>query len=456
MKTSLPSIFLALASLALLSPLVTPVQATDFTWTALGIDRYWGDRDNWAGGTGFPGASPFDNDTALFPVLSQSYLVEINNSSFPYVAGITFATPGYALQIGATTLHANGGITATVANAPDFEVNGGLVIGGPTMIRNLTGSGFISTSLNSSTLTQVGPAGNFTGAIRDSGGNETTALTVGDGTQTASLTLNPDSDGPNNYTGTTRVQTNATLVNGAAGALAADSPHVIDGTLDLTAGPGTVKSLSGTGTVSLGVNTLTITNGGTFAGTMNGTGTTIVSGGRFALNGSTTGGALVQSGADLGGSGTIGGPVTVQSGGTLSPGNSPDQLTLLSDLTLNSGSSLEMEFDGTAPGLYDQLDVQGLFAAGGTLSLTIDEGFTPVSGESFTLFNGATPGFDSGSFALSSNLPDGLAWDTSALATTGVVTVVPEPSTWALLISALLFTWGWVRRSGSRDRSSTI
>src|ERR1700733_5082744 len=119
---SLP-IFLALASLALVGPLAVPAQATGFTWTALGDSLNWSDPDNWAGGTGYPGATPFTNDTALFPVLSQSYLVQVNFGTSPYLSGMTFATPGYSVIVGSTTLHANGGITATVANAPDFEVD---------------------------------------------------------------------------------------------------------------------------------------------------------------------------------------------------------------------------------------------------------------------------------------------------------------------------------------------
>jgi hypothetical protein len=100
---------------------------------------------------------------------------------------------------------------------------------------------------------------------------------------------------------------------------------------------------------------------------------------------------------------------------------------------MQDGAVLVMEFSGTGAGLYDQLDVQGTFAAGGTLSLTLIDGFTPLYGASFTIFDGSTPGFDNGSFTLATNLGDGLYWDTSFLATAGIVTVVPEPSTGVLL-----------------------
>jgi hypothetical protein len=101
---------------------------------------------------------------------------------------------------------------------------------------------------------------------------------------------------------------------------------------------------------------------------------------------------------------------------------------------MNGGSTLSMQFGGAGAGLYDQLDVQGHFTAGGSLSLDLINGFTPLKGESFTIFNGGAPGFDAGSFTIDTNLGSGLHWDTSALASTGVVTVVPEPSTSALWI----------------------
>lgn len=166
-----------------------------------------------------------------------------------------------------------------------------------------------------------------------------------------------------------------------------------------------------------------------------------------------------KDGEAIGGSGIIGGPTTIQSGGTLSPGNSPGQITFLSGLTLNSGSLLAIEFAGTAPGSYDQLDVQGLFTAGGTLQLTIDTGFTPTLGDSFTIFNGTTPGLDAGSFDFVTTNYPGLTWDTSALASTGIITVasvVPEPSTWVLLLLGLSGLALGARRRAQEKGKGTI
>src|SRR5262249_41032318 len=101
-------------------------------------------------------------------------------------------------------------------------------------------------------------------------------------------------------------------------------------------------------------------------------------------------------------------------------------------------------------GLFDRLDMQGVFIAGGTLNLMLTNGFTPQNGASFQIFNGTTPDFDAGSFTLTTNLGGGLYWDTSALASTGVVLVVPEPGTAALVVFGLLAIAVWRPRLRGR------
>ena len=58
-------------------------------------------------------------------------------------------------------------------------------------------------------------------------------------------------------------------------------------------------------------------------------------------------------------------------------------------------------------------------------------GFTPSAGQSFDLITGAT----TGNFS-QVNLPplaNGMSWNTGSLYATGTISVVPEPSTLALL-----------------------
>ena len=93
----------------------------------------------------------------------------------------------------------------------------------------------------------------------------------------------------------------------------------------------------------------------------------------------------------------------------------------------------EPEFVGTLDRSFDRLDAQGIFTAGGTLNLQLIDGFVPVAGNSFLIFNGPTPGFDVGSFTFTTNLGGRLFWDTSALASSGIVSVIPKTETVGLV-----------------------
>jgi hypothetical protein len=92
------------------------------------------------------------------------------------------------------------------------------------------------------------------------------------------------------------------------------------------------------------------------------------------------------------------------------------------DVSVGASAVLKMELAGTTPGTqFDRLTVQQSLALGGTLEVTLTGGFTPAAGQSFNLLDW---GSLSGTFA-SINLPTlaGLAWNTSQLYTSGVVSV---------------------------------
>jgi hypothetical protein len=141
------------------------------------------------------------------------------------------------------------------------------------------------------------------------------------------------------------------------------------------------------------------------------------------------------------GAGQFTGGGTVTFAGGYSPGDSPALIAHAGDLTLASSNTLTMEIAGLDRGTgYDALDVAGTLAFGGTLDVVTYGAFTPASfaaGQSFDLFDWSSA---TGTFS-SLNLPDlaayGLAWDTSALYSTGVLSIttsaVPEPSTYAPL-----------------------
>jgi autotransporter-associated beta strand protein len=162
-----------------------------------------------------------------------------------------------------------------------------------------------------------------------------------------------------------------------------------------------------------------------------------------------TGGFAVGGSQTLRGSGTIVGNTTVN--GALQPGNSPGLLTFNNDLTLGGTAVTTMEITGTGVRgtAFDAIDVFGLLTYGGNLTLSLGTTFG-VGSYSFDLFDfGSTEGsFDtvtlgglySGSLVNSSGVW-GLAngndtWTFTQSSGLLELEVVPEPSTYALLVLA--------------------
>ncbi len=122
------------------------------------------------------------------------------------------------------------------------------------------------------------------------------------------------------------------------------------------------------------------------------------------------------------GSGTYTGLGTVNFEGDLKPGNSPAAVHFDGDVVLGTASTLRMELGGSTVGSqYDQINVAGKLTLGGTLEITLINGFIPTLGQSFDLLNWGTV---AGAFA-SLQLPSvpGLVWNTSQLSA-GIVSIV--------------------------------
>jgi hypothetical protein len=116
--------------------------------------------------------------------------------------------------------------------------------------------------------------------------------------------------------------------------------------------------------------------------------------------------------------------------------------------------ALELEIGGLLRGVdYDAIDVggAGVITFGGTLDVSLINGFNPVSGDSFDLFNWSFRNAI-GTFAALDlpTLSSGLSWDTSGLYTTGKLGVsgsaIPEPSAVAFLVGLCALTAGLIAR----------
>jgi len=179
------------------------------------------------------------------------------------------------------------------------------------------------------------------------------------------------------------------------------------------------------------------------AGSTNVWGTTTVNNGTLLVNGKMDGGTVtVNSPATVGGAGTILGGVSVQAGGTLAPGNAGiGTLTLSNTVALDTSAVTLMEINRTNAQNADLL-VASAIPFDGTLTV-VNTGPDLQAGDSFYLFAGTI----SGAFA-ATNLPalssTNLLWDTSLLASSGVIKVAantaPMPTITQPAVSGTNFT----------------
>jgi autotransporter-associated beta strand protein len=209
----------------------------------------------------------------------------------------------------------------------------------------------------------------------------------------------------------------AITVNSAGGILDAGSA-LTSGAANASAVLNITGAISGTGTVTKnGPGMVTITNPSN-----SWSGGTAVNAGTLAVNGLLPGAATVNSGATLQGTGTVGGALTIASGATLAPGNSAGKLTIGS-LGLSAGSTTKIEIGGLTRGSqFDAIDVGGSLNLNGTLQLSLINGFTPADRDSFDIFNAISIAGAFSSFQLP-DLAGTLGWDTSALYTSGALSV---------------------------------
>ena len=125
--------------------------------------------------------------------------------------------------------------------------------------------------------------------------------------------------------------------------------------------------------------------------------------------------------------------------GHFSPGNSPAIVTIAPQVRFTASNVLTMEIGGRTPGPgtpadngYDKLIFTNAVAPqvtwGGTLDIVFINGFAPVAGDAFDLFD-FNAALDAAAFG-SVNAPllgGGLAWDFSELYSTGTVRIAAAP-----------------------------
>ncbi|MVT70619.1 autotransporter outer membrane beta-barrel domain-containing protein [Bradyrhizobium pachyrhizi] len=248
-------------------------------------------------------------------------------------SGVTFIAGGTLALSDAGSIAAS---SQVIANGT-FSIAG--LSGAGTSIQRLSGSG--SVDLGAKTLTLTAANDTFAGVIGGSG-----ALTLAGGTQTLS--------GANTYSGVTTISA-GTLALAGAGAIS-NSRVVANAAFDISGltGAGTsVQSLAGSGSVTLGAKTLTLTNASdNFAGAIGGTGGLALTGGTQILSGVNT-----YSGA------------TTVNGGTLQAG-AVNAFSAASAITAGAGTTIDLNgFNQTMGGFSNAGTVRFGAAPGTTLTV---------------------------------------------------------------------------------------
>jgi autotransporter-associated beta strand protein len=317
-----------------------------------------------------PGAATFTG------TITGNGTVEKTGSGKMTLAGIDQLNPNAPLTISGGTLEApvglpRNGVPITLNAAGTLEVTG-------SVVRAISGTGAV---------------------------NATGDVLLGRSSQPNQFNLG----GTPGVGGTLRVGATAVTI------LSQDS--VVLGTLTTLAEQGTLSTINGT---RLGnPTTVDSTKILTATGSASINGDFINNG---VVNGPTAIGKWLTFTQDVKGAGSTTGNVLYA--GSYNPGNSPAVVSTGS-IAFDQTSILNMEIGGTTTGSYDQLLVSGTAFLDGTLNLSPINGFQFQQGQTFNLIQGNY----SGTFDQVVGLPHG--WNINY--GSGLISVVPEPSTYGLL-----------------------
>jgi len=302
----------------------------------------------------------------------QNGLVEMTGdlSNFLFSGTQTLGGTGQVSLVGVATPQGSNGLFVP-SNGSTLTIGPGVVVKGDSGVLGSATGGLLNNqgtidAINAGTLTVEGET-NFAGGTLTGGAWEA------------------DAGSALHVLGAT-VTTNAAalVLNGAGSEIFSDS--------------GTTNALAGLATNAAG-GSLTIQNGANLTtATLNDQGALTVGAGS-TLNAPTL---TVASGGSLNGSGTISGNVV--NDGQLSPGSASvtGALTINDSYMQNSTGTLNIAIGGTTAGSqFDQLNVSGAASLGGTLNVSLVNGFGPTAEQTFEVMSFAG---SSGSFA-TVNLP---------------------------------------------------
>ena len=324
----------------------------------------------------------------------------------------------FSMSAGTATVY-SGGLLGNSTLTGGSLLNSGTV--GETTIA--TGSTFdVKTGGTSSKATVNGGTLIVGGSVAQTIINSGTA-TVNLGGNSGITTVNGSTLDVYGNTGVSTVNTGGRLNVKSGGSLLGTS----------TVGGGTLLVEGTAGTVVFNSGTATVNSGGTI-------GSTTINGSLLSVNGN-AGDVLVNTGGTLGGSGSVQG--LTLNGGTVAPGNSPGLLTAYELNGSNGTFQFQLGAPTTRGTTYDAINVSTLLTLGASTSWTFEtlDNYSFQMNDSYDLFNFAS--IEASAFdvnTLLAALPNldtansNLKWDANSFTTDGVVNVIPEPSTFSLLL----------------------
>ncbi|MGA3065807.1 MAG: PEP-CTERM sorting domain-containing protein [Tepidisphaeraceae bacterium] len=371
-----------------------------------------------------------------------------NDASQTSGAGIgTASISGGTLDAGAVLLgsSAGGAGSATFSGSSSINVTNDMYVGAAS------GSGTVSSSGNAQiaiggilSIGGTGGSGDVTvggSSSWDPGGAHLNDLTVKQNgnfvvtnqptPQGADPVINASIVGGYQYNGALNVQDSATVT---APNIKLGVTSGFTGTMTQTGGTTTVGVLGvgndGTETGGAGIGVANISGGTLSAATIDlgssagGVGTLQLG---SAANVTASDGTTISSGSTLGGVGTLDSNVT--SAGEIAPGDDPGTLNISGNLISTGAIDVQLASLTT----FDQLDVSGNANLGGTIGVSLLDGYQPLWGQTFTIMNFNS--FTNSGYTL--DLTHWLDGSTTLSASNTdnslTITVVPEPTTGGLL-----------------------